>query len=164
MLSVEERRRIEAEAAKYPQRRAALSEALMIAQEARRWIDDATLAEVAEVLGVSAAAAESAATFYELVYRRPVGKHVIQVCDSVSCWLRGGEPVLERLKELLGAELGGSSADGEFTLLPAGCLGVCDFAPAMIVDGVVYGNLTPEKLEGIIEKIRGGQGGDPAQR
>jgi NADH-quinone oxidoreductase subunit E len=164
MLSVEERRRIEAEAAKYPQRRAALSEALMIAQEARRWIDDATLAEVAEVLGVSAAAAESAATFYELVYRRPVGKHVIQVCDSVSCWLRGGESVLERLKELVGAELGGSSADGEFTLLPAGCLGVCDFAPAMIVDGVVYGNLTPEKLEGIIEKIRGGQGGDPAQR
>jgi NADH-quinone oxidoreductase subunit E len=163
-LSDEERRRIEDEARKYPTRRAALSEALMIAQESRRWIDDGTLADVAEAVGVSAAAAESVATFYELAYRRPVGRHVIQICDSVTCWIRGEESLLDALRSRLGLELGGTTEDGEFTLLPAGCLGLCEVAPAMIVDGKVYSDLTPEKLGDILDGIRGGLHGDPAHR
>jgi NADH-quinone oxidoreductase subunit E len=164
MLSDEELKRIEAEAAKYPERRAALSEALMIAQESRRWIDDDTLAEVAGAVGVSEAAAEGVATFYELAFRRPVGRHVVQVCDSVSCWLRGSSGLLRLLEAKLGVRLGGTSADGEFTLLPAGCLGLCEFAPAMMVDGQVYGDLTIKRLGEIIDSVRGGNNGDAAHR
>lgn len=163
MLSEKEKELIEAEAGRYPSRRAALSEALMIAQGARRWISDEALADIARELGISSASAESVATFYELVFRRPVGAHVIFACDSVSCWIRGGDGIVERLKELLGIELGGTTADGLFTLLPAGCLGLCEFAPAILIDGEVYGDLTSERLEGLINGIRGGAHGDAAQ-
>lgn len=158
MLSDEERARIEAEAGSYPSRRAALSESLMIAQEPRGWLSDEAVAAVAKALGISAASADSVATFYELAFRRPVGAHVILACDSVSCWIRGGEDLLERLKRSLGVELGGTSADGLFTLLPAGCLGVCEEAPAIMIDGVTHGGLTAEKLDALIEGIRGRSG------
>jgi NADH-quinone oxidoreductase subunit E len=164
MLSDEEKARIADEASRYPSRRAALSEALMIAQGARGWVSDETLADVAREVGISAASAESVATFYELAYRRPVGKHVILACDSVSCWIRGGESLMDHLRASLGVELGGTTADGIFTLLPAGCLGLCEKAPAIMVDGEAYGDLTPEKLDELIESIRGRAHGDAAQR
>jgi NADH-quinone oxidoreductase subunit E len=155
MLSDAEKRLIGEEARRYPARRAALSEALMIAQEARGWVSDEVLEEVAGELGISPASAESVATFYELVFRRPVGAHVILVCDSVSCWIRGGESLIGALEGRLGIELGGTTADGLFTLLPAGCLGLCEVAPAIMVDGEVHGELTPEKLDALIGGIRG---------
>ena len=164
MLSEEEKARIADEASRYPSRRAALSEALMIAQGARGWVSDETLADVAREVGISAASAESVATFYELAYRRPVGTHVILACDSVSCWIRGGESLMDHLRERLGVELGGTTADGLFTLLPAGCLGLCEKAPAVMVDGEAYGDLTPEKLDALIDGIRGRAHGDAAQR
>ncbi|MGA2547419.1 MAG: NADH-quinone oxidoreductase subunit NuoE [Rectinemataceae bacterium] len=164
MLSDDERARIEKEAGRYPSRRAALSEALMIAQGGRGWVTDEALAEAAVELGISTASAESVATFYELAYRRPVGTHVILACDSVSCWIRGGESLLDRLRERLGVELGGTTADGLFTLLPAGCLGLCEKAPAIMIDGEAYGDLTPEKLDALIDGISGRAHGDAAQR
>jgi NADH-quinone oxidoreductase subunit E len=156
MLSDEEKRRIGEEARRYPARRAALSEALMIAQEARGWVSDEILADVAGELGISPASAESVATFYELVFRRPVGAHIILICDSVSCWIRGGETLIEALEKRLGIELGGTTADGLFTLLPAGCLGLCERAPAIMIDDEVYGELTLEKLDALIDGIRRG--------
>ncbi len=164
MLSDEEKRRIEAEAGRYPSRRAAISEALMIAQEARGWVSDETLAEVAAEVGISTAEAESVATFYELIYRRPVGEHVILACDSVSCWIRGGASLLDALKERLGIGLGGTTADGAFTLLPAACLGLCDSAPAIMIDGETYGDLTPEKLDAVLDEARRRPHGDAARR
>jgi NADH-quinone oxidoreductase subunit E len=164
MLSEEAKARIEAEAALYPSRRSALSEALMAAQAERGWLSDEALAEVARELGLSAASAESVATFYELVMRRRVGPHVILVCDSVSCWIRGGESLLDRLKKRLGVELGGTSADGLFTLLPAGCLGLCERAPALMIDGRVYGDLTGEGLDALIDEIKEASRGDAAVR
>ncbi len=164
MLSRDEKERIEAEAGRYPSRRAALSEALMIAQEARGWLGDEALADAARELGISSASAESVATFYELVYRLPVGEHVIQICDSVSCWIRDGESILDHLRERLGVELGGTTADGLFTLVPAGCLGLCEAAPAAMIDGEAYGGLTTEKLDAILDGIRGRKRGDAAQR
>jgi NADH-quinone oxidoreductase subunit E len=164
MLSDEERTRIEAEARRYPSRRAALSEALMIAQESRGWVTDEALADAARELGISAAAAESVATFYELVFRRPVGKHVILACDSVSCWIRGSEGLAGRLMRTLGVEFGGTTADGLFTLLRAGCLGLCERAPALMIDGQVYGDLSAEKLDALIEDLRGGPHGEAAHR
>jgi NADH-quinone oxidoreductase subunit E len=164
MLSDEEKSRIEAEMRRYPAKRAALSEALMIAQESRGWVTDEALVEVARELGLSPAQAESVATFYELAFRRPVGTHLILVCDSVSCWIRSGESLVEALERKLGVGLGGTTADGLFTLLPAGCLGLCERAPAALIDGEAYGDLTIERLEAIIDGIRGGAYGDAAQR
>lgn len=155
MLSDEEKRLIEEEAARYPSRRAAISEALMIAQEKRGWVSDETLADVAHEVGIPTASAESVATFYELVYRKPVGAHVILACDSVSCWIRDGESIIGALKAKLGVELGGTTADGLFTLLPAACLGLCEQAPAIMIDGDPYGDLTVEKLDAILDEIRG---------
>jgi NADH-quinone oxidoreductase subunit E len=164
MLSDDEKARIEDEARRYPSRRAALSEALMIAQGARGWVTDEALADAAAELGISTSSAESVATFYELSYRRPVGAHVIHACDSVSCWIRGGESLMDHLRERLDVELGGTTADGLFTLLPAGCLGLCEKAPAIMIDGEAHGDLTPEKLDALIDGIRGRAHGDAAQR
>ena len=164
MLSDEERTRIEAEARRYPSTRAALSEALMIVQESRGWVTDEALADAARELGISPSSAESVATFYELAFRRPVGKHVILACDSVCCYIRGSEGLARLLGERLGIEFGGTTADGQFTLLRAGCLGLCERAPAVMIDGVAYGDLTLEKLVALVEGIRGGAHGDAAVR
>jgi NADH-quinone oxidoreductase subunit E len=97
---------------------------------------------------------EGVATFYNLIYRRPVGRHVILVCDSVSCWIMGYEDLRKRLEEHLGIGLGQTTPDGRFTLLPIGCLGACHRAPAMIVDGDLHENLSPEALDRILEEYR----------
>jgi NADH-quinone oxidoreductase subunit E len=136
----------------------------MILQEGSGWVSGEALADAARASGVSLASAESIATFYELVFRRPVGKHVIQICDSVSCYVRGSEGLARRLEEKLGVGFGGTTEDGLFTLLPAGCLGLCERAPAVLIDGEAYGDLTAEKLDALIQGLRGGARGDPAQR
>jgi NADH-quinone oxidoreductase subunit E len=159
MLSDIERSKIEAEIARFPSARAALSEALMIVQEGRGWVSDEALGDVARALGLPPASVEAVATFYELVFRRPVGRHVILVCDSVSCWLRGEESIMGHLRSRLGIEPGQTTEDGLFTLLPAGCLGLCEQAPAMMVDGQPYGNLSPEKADAILAKLEEGSNG-----
>ncbi len=159
MLSDSERTRIEAEIARFPSARAALSEALMIVQEGRGWVSDEALGDVAQALGLSPSSVEAVATFYELVFRHPVGKHIIMVCDSVSCWLRGQESIMGYLSSRLGIEPGQTTKDGLFTLLPAGCLGLCEQAPAMLVDGEPYGDLNPEKTDAILSKLKGGANG-----
>jgi len=152
MLSDHERQQIEEEARHHEQRRAAVSEALLIVQESRGWVSDEGIADVAEILGMSVEEVDGIATFYELIYRRPVGKHVIMVCDSVSCWITGEELISAHLRRRLGVEPGGTSADGAFTLLPAGCLGACDTGPAMLVDGELFDKLTPDRADEILER------------
>ena len=156
MLSDLERKRIEAEAGHHEQRRAAVSEALMIVQETRGWVSDESVRDIAEVLGMTVEEVDGIATFYDLVFRKPVGRHVIMVCDSVSCWIMGEQTISAHLKQRLGVELGGTTADGMFTLLPVGCLGACDRAPAMMVDGEIYEDLTPERADEILARYRTG--------
>jgi NADH-quinone oxidoreductase subunit E len=95
---------------------------------------------------------DSVATFYNLIYRKPVGRHVILVCDSVSCWIMGYDPIREHLSSRLGIGLGETTQDGRFTLLPIVCLGTCDHAPAMMVDDELYGDLDPAKIDEILAK------------
>ena len=152
MLTDEEKREIDAEAARYPQRSAAGPEALKIVQRRTRWISDDLLDAIAAHLGMSPAELDSLATFYNLIYRQPVGRHVILVCDSVSCWVMGYEMVLGHLSERLGIALGETTADERFTLLPMACLGACDQAPAMMVDDDFYGELTPDKIDKILAR------------
>jgi NADH-quinone oxidoreductase subunit E len=150
MLSAEEKHEILAEAARFEQPRAALPEALKVVQRRRGWVSDDDLRDAADALGMSVAEADSIATFYSLVFRRPVGRHVILICDSVSCHVTGYESIRRRLSERLGIGLGETTADGRFTLLPAACLGLCEQAPAMMIGDDVHGNLTPERVDAIL--------------
>ncbi len=154
MLTPEERREIEAEFAHYPSRRAVCIDAMKIVQKHRGWVSDESLADLAELLGMPAAELDSVATFYNLLFRKPVGRHVIFVCDSVSCWMMGYERQREHLSRRLGIGMGETTPDGRFTLLPIVCLGCCDRAPAMMIDGDLHTELTPEKIDIVLERYR----------
>ncbi|GLI36367.1 NADH-quinone oxidoreductase subunit E [Desulforhabdus amnigena] len=118
------------------------------------YMSDEAMVEAGELLGMTPLELEELATFYNFIYRQPVGKYVIHICDSTVCWMNGYESLLDYLCSLLNVELGGTSSDGLFTLLPVCCLGYCDHAPAMIINREIYGELTPEKIERIIGKLR----------
>ena len=124
------------------------------------WLTDEAVGEAAELLGLSTLQVEELATFYEMIYRRPVGKKVIHVCDSISCWALAGETLLEQLAVRLGINVGETTADGYFTLLPCCCLGNCTEAPTMMVGDTIYGRLTPQTalvyIEGERKIIEGG--------
>ena len=153
MLTEEERRDIEREIRQNERKRAAAVEVLRIVQKHRGWVSD-EIHDLAGILEMTPAELDAVATFYSLIFRKPVGKHVILVCDSVSCWVMGHEKILDQLISRLGIGLNETSADGQFTLLPVACLGACDRAPAMMIDEMLYTYLTPEKIDGILEKYR----------
>ena len=154
MLSDEERREIEAEIAHYEYRQAACIEALKILQRTRGWISDESIQDLTGVLEMTADEIDNVATFYNLIFRQPVGEHVILLCDSVSCWLMGYEELHSHLRERLGVDFGQTTADGAFTLLPMVCLGDCDHAPVMMVDEDLHRNLTPEKVDQILDDVQ----------
>ena len=152
MLSPEERQEIEAELAHYPRKQAVSIDAMKIVQRHRGWVSDQSLSDIAEFLGMSTADLDAVATFYNLIFRKPVGRHVITVCDSVSCWIMGCDRIREHLSSRLGIKLGETTQDGRFTLLPIVCLGACDHAPVVMVDGDLHQDLDPQRLDGILEK------------
>src|SRR5512142_1522015 len=106
MLTPEEEREIEAEVVHYPERRAATIDALRVVQAHRGWVPDEAVRDIAAFLRTSPDDVDSVATFYNLIFRRPVGRHVIFVCDSVSCWIMGYERVRDHLVKRLGVEPG----------------------------------------------------------
>ena len=155
-LSGEEREHIAAMAAHGETARSACIEALKYVQSRHGWVNDAQLAAIAHLLGLSAAELDSVATFYNLIFRKPVGKHVIFLCDSVSCWIMGRERVCAQLHQRLGISQGETTKDGTYTLLPIVCLGHCDHAPAMLIDETLYGDVDAAKLDAILPpKARG---------
>ena len=150
-LSDEEIREIEEECAHLPDRQSAAIDAMMIVQRHRGWVSDESLSAIARLLGMSAAALDSIATFYNLIYRQPVGRHVVMVCDSVSCYVMGADELRKQVEEHLGIQLGETTKNGRFTLLPIVCLGACDKAPTMMIDDDLIENVTAEKLGEIFE-------------
>jgi NADH-quinone oxidoreductase subunit E len=118
------------------------------------WLTDEAVDEAAELLGLTPLQVEELATFYEMIYRRPVGKKVIHVCDSISCWSVGCEAVMDHLQGRLGIGPGETTADGAFTLIPCCCLGNCGEGPTMMVGDTLYGRLTPERVDEILESER----------
>jgi NADH-quinone oxidoreductase subunit E len=152
MLTDEIRREIEAEAHLYEQSRGACIDALRIVQRHRRWVDDESIRDIADVLDMTPDEVDSVATFYNLIHRRPVGRHVIRVCSSVSCWIMGYDGLKSHLCKHLGIAMGETSSDGRFTLLPHQCLGACDHAPAVMIDDDLYGDLEPANVATTLEK------------
>lgn len=149
-LTDEEKREIAEEQRHYPDPRAACVEALKIAQRSRGYISDETLREVARHLDMTADELDAVATFYNMIFRRPVGKRVVFLCDSVSCWVMGLDRLRARFSERLGIGWGETTSDGEFTLLPVACLGACDHAPVLFCDGELHCDLTPDKLDALL--------------
>jgi len=135
-------------------KRAAGLDALKVVQKRFGHISDAHLAEVAALLDMTPAELDGVATFYNLVFRRPVGRHVILLCDSVACWIMGERAARAQLRDRFNIKPGETTADGRFTLLPIVCLGHCDHAPAMMVDQDQYGDLDSERLDAILEQYK----------
>lgn len=151
-LSAPEIQAILHEAGHYPYPSAAVIEALKIVQQEQRWVSDEAVREIAGLLEMSPAEVDSVATFYNLIYRRPVGRKVIHYCNSVSCWMLGAEENRHHLEEKLGIGLGATTADGEYTLLPIVCLGACDRAPVLMIGETTHFGVDPAALDRILEQ------------
>lgn len=150
MLSPQAIAEIQQAASHYPDRRAACIDALRIVQRHYGWVPDATLAELAGLLAMTPDEVDGVATFYNLIFRRPVGRHTILLCDSVSCWMLGHERLCAHMQARYGVDFGQTTGDGRYTLLPVPCLGACDRAPAMLVDEDLHLDLTPQAIDGIL--------------
>ncbi len=154
MLTEEERKEIEVELKKYAQKRAAAVDALKIVQRHRGWISNNSLKDIALFLDMTDDELDSVGSCYNFIFRKPVGRHVILICDSISCHIADYESILEHLENRLGITFGQTTMDDRFTLLPAACLGACDKAPAIMVDDELYGKVAPDKIDGILEKYQ----------
>ncbi len=152
MLTEDEKRAIEAVAAGHEQKRAACVDALGIVQKRRGWVSDEAIRDLAPMLDMTPDELDGVATFYAFIFRKPVGRHVIFICDSVSCWIMGYDGVYDRLKKRLGIGLGETTADGRFTLLPICCIGACDHAPALMIDQDLHSDVDPEGIDGILDR------------
>jgi NADH-quinone oxidoreductase subunit E len=155
MLTEEERQEIEEETKHFDYKQAVSVDALKIVQKHRGWVSDESIKDIAELLEMSPAELDGVATFYNLIYRKPVGKHVILLCDSVSCWVMGCDRMREHFTKRLGINFGETSEDNEFTLLPMQCLGTCDHAPAMMIDETLHRDLDEDEIDGILESYKG---------
>ncbi|SFR48924.1 NADH dehydrogenase subunit E [Marinobacter gudaonensis] len=150
-LHPEDEAAMRTEVGHYEQPQAACIEALKIVQRRHGWVPDEAIPAIARVLGVGPASVEGVATFYSLIFRQPVGRHVILVCDSSSCFLTGFDELRQALTGHLRIGLGETTADGRFTLLPVCCLGACDGGPSMMVGDDVYGPVAADELPAILE-------------
>ena len=150
MLTEEEKKEILEEARNYPSQAVACIDALKIVQHHRGWVSDESVREIAQILMMSNEEVDSVATFYSRIYRKPVGRNVILICDSVSCMIMGYVSIYNYLSKRLGISFGETTSDGRFTLLPISCLGDCDHAPAMMINDDHFNNLTVNKVDALI--------------
>ena len=154
MLAEEEIKEINEEIKQYPYPAVACIDALKIVQKHRGWVSDESVKDIAQLLGISNEEVDGVATFYSRIYRKPVGRNVILVCDSVSCMIMGYESLYEYISKKLGIAFGGTSTDGRFTLLPISCLGDCDNAPAMMINNDHFNRLTIEIIEELLVRYK----------
>lgn len=148
-LSAEEISEIETEISHLPDRQSAAIDALMIVQRHRGWVSDESLYALAQLLEMSSAELDSIATFYNLIFRQPVGRHVVMVCDSVSCYVMGADQLAKKVQDTLGIKFGETTEDGRFTLLPIVCLGACDRAPTIMIDKDLIGPVDDSSLKDV---------------
>ena len=152
MLTDHEKEEILEESKAYPYLKAVCVDALKIVQHHRGWVSDDSIIDIAGFLQMSVHEVDSVATFYSRIYRRPVGRHVILICDSMSCMIMGYEKLYDYISEKLGIRFGGTTSDGRFTLLPISCLGDCHKAPSMMINNELFSLLTKEKIDELLIK------------
>ena len=154
MLSEEEKKEILKEVKQYPYPSAACIDALKIVQTHRGWVSDEAIKDIAQFLDISNEDVDGVATFYSRIYRKPVGRNVILLCDGVSCMILGYETIYEHISKKLHISYGQTTPDDRYTLLPISCLGDCDHAPAMMVNNDHFNKLTLEKVDEILENYK----------
>jgi NADH-quinone oxidoreductase subunit E len=154
MLTSEERAEIEAELPHYPNKRAVCIDAMKIVQRHRGWVSPESIRDIAEFLDMPAAELESVGSFYNLIHRKPVGRHVIWLCNSVSCWIMGHDRLRDHIVKRLQIQPGETTADNRFTLLPIVCLGACDHAPTMMIGDDMHLDLDPAKADQALDQYK----------
>lgn len=154
MLSEEEKNEIQKEINQYPYPSAACIDALKIVQHHKGWISDESIKDIAQYLKMSNEEVDGVATFYSRIYRKPVGRNVILLCDGVSCLIMGYESIYEYISKKLNISFGQTTPDNRYTLLPISCLGDCDHAPAMMVNNDHFNRLTVEKVDEILDNYK----------
>lgn len=154
VLSAEAIARINGIVEKYPAKRSALLPALHVAQNEVGWLTRDAMEEVAELLGVSLDQVEEVASFYTMFYTEPVGTYVLEVCKTLPCSILGADEIIDYIADRLGIQPGETTADGMFTLMRVECLAACHRAPVMQVNHRYYQDLTPEKVDALIEAAR----------
>jgi NADH-quinone oxidoreductase subunit E len=154
MLTEEEINEIKEEIKQYPYPAVACIDALKIVQQNRGWVSDESVKDIAELLCISNEEVDGVATFYSRIYRKPVGRNIILICDSVSCMIMGYETLYDLISKKLGISFGGTTPDGRFTLLPISCLGDCDNAPAMMINNDHFNRLTIEIIDELLVRYK----------
>lgn len=149
VLSESEIKQINAEIEHMPYPQAVAIDALKIVQAHRGWVSDESLKAIARHLHMSAAELDGIATFYNLIFRQPVGEKVILLCNSITCWIKGYDKLQLQISQQLGIGLGQTTPDNQYTLLPVTCLGACDQAPVMMVGDELHQNLNEKSVEEI---------------
>jgi len=154
MLTEEEKREILEEVKHYPYPAVACIDALKIIQHYRGWISDDSVKDIAQVLSMSNEEVDGVATFYSRIYRKPVGRNVILLCDSVSCMIMGYETLYNYISKKFGIGFGETTPDGRFTILPVSCLGDCNNGPVMMINNDHFNNLTVEKVDKLLDSYK----------
>ncbi|HLZ21743.1 MAG TPA: NADH-quinone oxidoreductase subunit NuoE [Ktedonobacterales bacterium] len=157
MITDEVKDRMRAACARFPERRSGMLPCLHLAQEAEGYVTPEGIQAVAEVIGCKVDEVESIVTFYAMYFTKPVGKHVIKVCTSISCYLRGCDDLMAHLEQRLGIKRGETTPDGQFTLLPIECLAACGMAPVLQVNSEFVENVTMEHADALIERLKRGE-------
>ena len=155
VLSDATRQRIREYLPHYPTKQAVVLPALHTVQESLHCVPNEAIVEIAQILELAPAEVHDTMSFYGFFRTpdNPLGRHRCWVCRSIACAIRGGEQMLERMCQKLGIRPGDTTPDGRITLEFAECLGTCDFAPCLLVDGVLHKNLTEEKIDELVKEL-----------
>ncbi len=138
----------------YPTKRSVLVPTLLYAQDELGYLTDEIIIEMANRLDLTELDVRNVISYYSMLTTKPRGKYNVQVCTNIACMLRGGEEILEHCKKKLGVGHKGTTADGWFSVEEVECIGACSWAPAAQVNYDFHENLTPEKMDGVLEEYK----------
>ena len=153
MLSQAACQHIQTLISRYPQKRSALIPSLQLAQKEAGYLSNETISEIARIFDLSPNEVYEVASFYTMLYKKPMGKYVIQVCTNISCLICNAEEIVTHLIGKLGIQLGQTTPDGKYTLLEVECLGSCGTSPVIQINEQYYEELTPEKVDRILASL-----------
>ena len=152
-LSEATRNRVTELMGRYPHSRSALLPSLYLVQEEQGFVSEESMAEVGDLLHLTAADVKSVASYYTMFHKKPVGRHMLEICTNLACKARNCDAVVAHVRKVLNVELGGMTADGRFTVDEVECLGQCEFAPMIEIDLEPLGPLnTPEQIDAALAK------------